>query len=346
MRGSHRHAAVLLLVVLLVAAGCTGGAGTNVGDSSEPVSAGGGSDLDYEGQRGDVGDRPAATGTPSGEGAGSVEEFDAQAYAERQLILTGHVAVEVGDFEAARANLTDLAERHGGFVSDTDQQVNRQGNESWTTGRLVLRVPRENFTAVYEAAKAEGDLLEANRQSQDVTDQLVDLEARLENLRAERDQLRRIYEDAETTEDVLRVQERLSEVQGEIERLEARQQSLQRRVALSTIEVRLVEPRPDPDRLAPDRWYDVPLLSAFLESVDGVVVTLRALSVALAYALPYLLVFGVPLAAIGYVARQRGGPGGRGGLAALRERLPRRGRGGDGGADDQADDAGDGSDDA
>jgi hypothetical protein len=135
---------------------------------------------------------------------------------------------------------------------------------------------------------------------------LVDIEARLENLRAEREQLRALYERANTTEDVLAVQRELSDVQQEIERLEARQQSLQDQVAYSTLTVRLEEPRPTPGRVAPDRWYDTPVLSAFLESVDGAVVALRAAVVGFAFALPYLVVFGIPLAAVGIGVRRYG----------------------------------------
>ncbi|MDZ7701384.1 MAG: DUF4349 domain-containing protein [Halobacteriales archaeon] len=258
-----------------------------------------------------------ATGTPAAEpaakdgGAGEVGDYDAEQFAERQLILTGQVAVEVGDFEAARRNLTRETEGYGGFVSDTRQEVHRRDNETWTTGLIVLRVPRDNFTALYERARSEGELLEANRESRDVTDQLVDIRARLDNLRAERDQLRELYERANTTEEVLEVQERLSDVQGEIERLEARQQALRERVALSTITVRLREPRPEPDRPVPDQWYDIGLVAAFLESINGVVVTARAIAVAGAYAIPYVVAFGLPLGALGYVVRRRrgGGPG-------------------------------------
>ncbi len=320
MERTRRRLAVVVLVLLTVTAGCTGGTGSAPGDDSNLA----GSEADFAGQRGGDGGpsrTPAAEATAADLGDGGDSEYSAAQFAERQLILTGRLELEVEDFEAARANLTDIVERRGGFVSDTRQRVNRRGNETWTVGTVVLRVPRDDFTATFEEARAEGTLLEENRESQDVTDQLVDLRARLDNLRAERDQLRQLYERANDTEAVLQVQERLSEVQGEIERLEARQQSLQQRVAMSTITVELSEPRPD--RPLPDEWYDVGLLTAFLESVDGVVVTLRAISVAAAYAVPYLVVFGVPLAAAGYVARQRRGPRPPG---RLRRRLS-RGRG-------------------
>lgn len=155
-------------------------------------------------------------------------------------------------------------------------------------------------------ARTVGTVLDASRDTRDVTDQLVDINARLRNLRARRDRLRGLYRNASDTDAVLDVEERLSEVQTEIERLEARKKSLQRQVALSTITVELREPTPDPDPVEREQWYDTGIPAAFLESVDGVVVVARALVVGAAYALPYLLVFGVPLvAAVGIVRRRR-----------------------------------------
>ncbi|MFB6361926.1 MAG: DUF4349 domain-containing protein [Halobacteriales archaeon] len=315
MTTTNQRLIALLLAVVALTAGCTGAGGAGGGDAGTEMMVA--EDAEYEGEVAVEQSTPMATGTPMAEPADSgadgaksgVGDYSAEQFANRQLILTGHVAVEVEDFEAARRNLTQATEAYGGFVSDTRQEVHRRDNDTWTEGVVVLRVPRDNFTALYERARAEGELLEASRESQDVTDQLVDLNARLENLRAERDQLRELYQRANETEDVLRVQERLSDVQGEIERLEARRKSLRERVALSTITVRLREPRPEPDRPGPDAWYDVPLLSAFLESVNGVIVTIRAVGVAIAYAVPYLIAFGVPLAALGYGLRRRRGRG-------------------------------------
>ena len=175
------------------------------------------------------------------------------------------------------------------------------GRSTTTRGRVsvIVRVPSENFDALVADARALGRVESAETNSRDVSDQLVDIEARLESLRAERDQLRTLYRQANTTDDVLAVQRELSDVQREIERLEAHQRSLEDRVAYSTLTLRLEEPRPRPDQVAPDRWYDTPVVAAFLESISGVVVVARALVVGFAYAVPYLVVFGVPAAFVG-----------------------------------------------
>jgi hypothetical protein len=298
---SRRTLGLLAVVALVAIAGC-GATGSGGGDGG---AAGG-----YEqatGVEADVGATPAPTGEPreqvgdggsggAGDASGDVVDTD-----ERAIIRTGTVAVEVDDFESAQSNLTSTVEGYGGYVSDSRQDRRQIGNETWVRGELVLRVPSEHFDALVDDTRGLGEVQTVEVNSRDVTDQLVDIEARLENLRAERDRLRELYDQANTTEDVLAVQRELSDVQGEIERLEARQQSLENQVAYSTLTVRLEEPRPTPNRVAPDRWYDTPVLSAFMQSVDGVVLVARAAVVGFAYALPYLLAFAVPVVVVGGV---------------------------------------------
>jgi hypothetical protein len=300
---TRRLLATLALALVLVTAGCSG-AGSGGGDAAvaQDRSSGGTALAEKTAGGADVSADYAAqaTGTP---GAGSRGETDLQAR-QQAIIRTGRVSMEVSDFTAARENVTAAVESYGGYVADSHREVNRVNNETYVTGRLVLRVPSENFSQTMSRLEAEGDVRQSSTSTQDVTDQLVDINARLQNLRAQRDQLRQLYQEANDTEDVLAVHKRLSEVQTEIERLEARKQSLEQRVAYSTISVEMREPRPD-TRVAPDHWYDTPVLSAFLQSVDGVVVALRALVVAFAYALPYLVVFLGPLVVLLLVILRR-----------------------------------------
>lgn len=305
---TRKQLGVVALALLLVTAGCSGAGGDAAG-GVEQHGADGGSELEATASSGDANYEQEATGTAADApaerdaGDGSVTNVESLS-SNRILIRTGTVRLRVDDYGSARRNLTESVQAQGGFVSDASQEVNGEGNRTWTTGRVVLRVPSENFSAMFSDAETEGDVLDSTQSTQDVTDQVVDLRARLENLKAERDRLRTLYDRANETEEVLEVGERLSEVQGEIERTEARLRSLEERVAYSTITVELQEPRPDYEPPEQTQWYDTGVVAAFLESVNGVGVVLRALVVGIAYALPYALALSVPLVGIGLVARR------------------------------------------
>jgi hypothetical protein len=295
---THRRLGVIALVLLVVLAGCSGAGGPGLGGAGGGDGGRENPDLGAGGADGGGDSGAPAEGDTSG---GS--EFEA--IQQRAIIYTGTVSLTVEDFEASSDEVVALAEAQGGFVSNTDRETNRVDNESWTRGTVTIRVPSENFTETFETLKEQGELETASYDTEDVTDQLVDIEARLGNLRAQRDRLRTLYEQANETEDVLAVADRLSEVQGEIERLEAQKQSLEQRVAFSTITVKLSEPRPEPTPEPRLQYHEVGLVTAFLASVDGVVIALQSLAVTFAYAAPYVLVFGLPLAALVLVAWRR-----------------------------------------
>ncbi|WP_148415773.1 DUF4349 domain-containing protein [Haloferax sp. KTX1] len=265
---------LLSVALLVVLAGCTGGAADGGAGGSESVSL-----------------TADASGSAEVEQAGGDDLPQVQ---RRAVIRNGQIELTVDEFNESRDAVESTAESYGGYVSDSNEYVNRRSGGTYRSGQLVVRVPSEDFSAFMTDMKDLGEVERVETNSEDVTDQLVDLEARLSNLRAQRDRLRDLYESANTTEDVLAVEERLTEVQTEIERLEAQRESLEQRAALSTVRVSLSERPP-----GPAQWYDTPVLQAFSESVNGAFVALRALVVAVAYAAPYLVVFGGLLAILG-----------------------------------------------
>ena len=283
-RSPRGVALVVIAAMLLLTAGCMGGGGPG-----EQANGGGNGNGNASGN----GNGNAAAADQSEEVGATADRGGIQA-SQRSIIRSGSVELEVNDFDDTQQTLTRTVREHGGFVSDSRIETDERDNETYKSGEIVVRVPQQNFSLVVEQAQAMGDLQSVNIESEDVTDQLVDLNARLENLRAERERLRALYENASDTAAVLDVQDELSDVQEEIETLEAEQKSLERQVALSTLQVRMREPQPDSEPIDAEDWTDTPVLVAFLESVNNAVASVQTLIVAIAYALPYLVVY-VPL---------------------------------------------------
>lgn len=298
---ARRNALVSILVALLVVtAGCSG-----VGDSgSGAAPQEGAAEGDYSGADGDAGQEQAESSDGASDAANGDDLTGSRT--DRAEIRTGEVDLVVDEYGTANDRVREVAGTYDGFITDSNRRTAERYNESWTRGHVTIRVPTEHFDAAFRDVQEVGTVRQASRNSKDVTDQLVDIEARLRNLRAERDRLRTLYEEANETEDVLAVQRELSRVQEEIERLEARQRQLQDQVAYATITVTLAEEEPEPpEDEEPAAWYDTGLLSAFLESTSGVATAVRALAVAFAYVAPYLLAFGAPIAGAVYVAWNR-----------------------------------------
>lgn len=175
------------------------------------------------------------------------------------------------------------------------------------TGTVVLRVPSENYSDLQSDIRGEGTVVSERTGTRDVSDRLVDLEARLTNLRERRDRLRTFYENANGTEELLAIERELSEVQGEIERLEARQRSLEQQVAYSTLRVELREDAPGPQQVNTP-FHQQSLVSVFLHSVESLYVAGRTVLVAFVAATPWLGAAGLAVLGLRRAVRRIGVP--------------------------------------
>ncbi len=294
---------VLAVVVLVVLAGCGGaGSGADGGSAGEGDQGA----VEAEGERSDGGDDAGGDSGSVKTGSDGGVDFDARAKAQtRYRIQTARLEVEVDSYGDTRDELVSRTRSLGGYVDRESSDRHTKGNDSWTSGTLVLRIPAENYDQLMDSVEASGTVKHREVKSEDVTEKVVDLQARLRNLRVQRDRLRDLYESANETEDVLRVGQRLSEVQGEIERTEGRLEVLENQVAYSTVRLELSEEPPE-GKIGPeqDAWYETGVVAAFLQSVDGVFVVGRMFVVGAAYLAPYALAFSLPVAGL-YVGARR-----------------------------------------
>lgn len=199
--------------------------------------------------------------------------------------------VEPGTFDDALAQLRLIAFDSGGYVSDASTDVTTHGDERYVSGSVTIRVPGDRFDDVLDRLAGIGERLSLRVESQDVTEEYVDLEARLEHWQAmERFHLQ-LLEEAVTVEEALRVQEELSAVQLTIETLEGRLRYLDSRTDFATLTVAMTEA---PDAIPAVTTTDPgPLAKAWSEAVEVLMESLGFILVAAAGLLPFAALAGV-----------------------------------------------------
>ena len=212
-----------ILALLLLLAACAGSATfQNVG-----------SDLSGGGDAEATNPPDPAASAGSGELPGDSDGLAVPA--EQRIIKTGDISVEVEDVAAALSEVRTLAEQVGGYVGGSQAGTLEQ------SATLTLRVPAERFEeTLVRIREMGGTVVGESTQEQDVTSQVVDLEARIDNLAASEASYRVLAERAEAVDDVLAVQSRLDQVRGQIEQLQAQLDNVSGQAALSTLVVRLV----------------------------------------------------------------------------------------------------------
>jgi hypothetical protein len=136
-----------------------------------------------------------------------------------------------------------IAEAKEGFVVESTQTNNVSGVRARNSVTMTIRIPSAKFAeALDEIRKSGTAVLVESIKGQDVTEEFVDIEARLKTQKALEEQFIEIMKQGKTVEDALRVQKELSIVRGEIERIEGRKRFLENQSSLSTIRVQFQTP--------------------------------------------------------------------------------------------------------
>lgn len=154
---------------------------------------------------------------------------------QRKIIYTADVCLVTDDLDGFRTRLTSSLEVYQGFVS-AQQMTGRTGLQR--TGVWTVRVPEERFSEFLDQLISWGELESQKINSDDVTEEFVDVESRLKNKRIEESRLLTIL--AEKTgelEQVVALERAISEVREQIERMEGRMRYLTEKVELTTITI-------------------------------------------------------------------------------------------------------------
>jgi hypothetical protein len=149
------------------------------------------------------------------------------------------LTVEVEEFGAAKQRVEQVVAEAGGYLAharseETPDQPQRAD--------LTLRVPVEQLSGVLDELRGLGRVKNEQISSEEVTEQVVDLEARLRNARATEQRLIAVLnERTGKVRDILEVEREIGRTRQQVERMDAQRQNLLRRAEMATIQVTLLE---------------------------------------------------------------------------------------------------------
>jgi hypothetical protein len=152
---------------------------------------------------------------------------------ETQIVKTGSMAIEVANLDNALSAAQAAIVGMGGSISSST----RSGSEDQASATVTYRIPVARWDDALAAINKLGKLLSEQTGTTDVTAQVVDVDARLTNLRATESALQGIMARASAIPDVLAVEQQLSDTQSQIEQLQAQENYLKDQAAMSTLSV-------------------------------------------------------------------------------------------------------------
>lgn len=301
-RRNRASAAGVLALIALVLAACSAGGDDAAMDGGETVTQEASDAIEEERAVADD-----AAGVDADEGAASGPEPTAVGDgSDRAVIRTGSIHLRVTDTGAAAEEIPRIATGAGGYVAGTDLQ---RDDEGVVRGWFSLRVPAERLDATLDELDALADtVLERRTDETDVTTELADLDAQLENLAAYEDELRQLLGDVREADDVeaegiVRVYDRINDVRMEIDRITARRTVLADRVAMATIEIQL-SPTPASTPVGVTGWDPGETAQGALAATVRALAAIADVAIRLVLTvLPVALVILVPVAVLGLAAR-------------------------------------------
>jgi uncharacterized RDD family membrane protein YckC len=336
-------AALLALALVLTLAACSslaGGPDTQGVDSAAAEQAAGSDSATAPPTAEDLAGTPsdgagrAGTGRDANRAAAGLDggldgSLSGSLGLPRQVIVTVDLQMRVEDAAAAVDQARTAAVAAGGFVAEealvTDplpgptpvpgRPADQPASDTEpTSGTVVLRVPVDRVDAVIEQLTGLGTVLSRTGSSVDVTEEVVDLDARIETQRASLSRLRQLLTEADRLADVIAVESELTQRQADLESLLARRQQLAGLSSLATVSARFVTPA-----VAPEPASSSGFTAGLQRGWQALLTAGTAAVTLLGLALPFLLagvLLALPLWLLLFRGRRDASPG-RGAAASV-----------------------------
>lgn len=220
---------------------------------------------------------------------------------EDQIIKTGSISIQVASLDTSISRATDQMHGLGGWLAGSDRTV----STAQELASVTYRVPVARFEDALAAMRTLGvKVLGEHTDSTPVGGQIVDLQARIANLKASEKAIQAIMEKAKTIGEVLTVEQRLAEVQGQIEELSGQLGGLTNQAAYSTLTVVFEvpippTPSPSPSPTPTAMATATPIPWSAGDQAGQAAGTLGEVGKSLATALIWLAILILPIALLG-----------------------------------------------
>jgi hypothetical protein len=210
---------------------------------------------------------------------------------ERMIVRNGDMSLIVTDVTQAMEAITQLAAGYNGYVVSSSVSGEEEAMRGWVT----IRVPDDSFEqALASIRELAVRVEEEDTNSQDVTEEYIDLEARLSNAEATEQQYLALLDKAEDVDDILKIYDYLSRIRQEIEQIKGRMQYLEQTSSMSLISVYL-RPEFSGKATVPPGWN---VLQIFKSAARGLVITGQVLGTIAIWLLIFIPIWGTILGII------------------------------------------------
>lgn len=251
---------------------------------------------------------PESPGQAAGPDASTVPAAD------RLIVRTVDMRLKVDEVESTAESVRKAAEKRKGMVVDyqvsTDAGVpvyrpyvegSALADGAALSGYITVRVPAAELQSFIDEVSGMGKVVRQAENERDVTQEHVDLKARLVNLQATEARLREFFGKAKNVTEMLAIEQELTRVRGDIESMQAQISYLERQAAMSTVTIELA----GPEQIVEPAGEDWGFSAALRQAVRGFVGTINVLIVLVGTLAPVAVIAVLAFVAIRALIRRR-----------------------------------------
>jgi hypothetical protein len=165
------------------------------------------------------------------------------------VIRTAELALTTTDFEHSRTRIEEILKRHSGYLGDLNITGDTNAARTLTA---TLRVPSDQLDATIAELRSLGKVESESQKGEEVSQQYIDLQARLLNARNSEQRLTELLRRAGKLSDVLAVEEQIESVRENIETMDAERKNLAKQVAFSSLNMKISEDYKEKVQVVPD----------------------------------------------------------------------------------------------
>jgi Domain of unknown function (DUF4349) len=235
-RRPGRSASLVLpfLVIAAIAAACGSGASApyvpagGAAASAAPAAPAGGTAND-----GETTGNGSNQGSGNGSGGAGNPGDQVAVFEDQKIVRTGSLQMTVKDVTTALTSARDGIRSIGGYIGGSQQE--RNGDS--VVASVTYRIPVTRWEDALDVLRGLGTEVGEKTDAAEITGEIVDLQARIRNLKASEAALVGYAQQAPKVTDLLEVESRLTDTRGQIERLSAQEAQLQDQAAFATLTV-------------------------------------------------------------------------------------------------------------
>jgi len=221
---------------------------------------------------------------------------------ERKVIKNATLKLLVEDLDSSIESIKKITEDNEGFLGSLDR--------SQSTGAradMVVHIPSSSLDKVLKEFKDLAVVVRReNLSGYDVTEEFIDNDARLKNLRREEEQYLKILDKASKVEDILQVEREINRVRRDIESLEGRIKNLESKVSYSKVSISLDEEKSQ-EQIKKGEWRPWVNMKKegriFVKKMQGFVDYLVEFFFGVVAAIPYIILYAVTLLVVGILVK-------------------------------------------